>query len=96
MMTERMDAGAVLQELVHAMVERLVDTPGEVQVFARQSGRTVFLNVNVVQQDVGFVVGKNGKMARSLRLIAQHAATKLDVVCDLNIQEYARVGGTRR
>lgn len=96
-MGEKRDAGAVLQELVHSMVELLVDVPKEVEVFLRQEGRTVFLQVHVVQKDVGYVIGKQGRTARSLRTIAQHAAMKLNVVCDLNFDEYAKVGdGARR
>lgn len=89
---EMRDAGAVLQELVRSMVVRLVDVPEEVQVLARREGRTVYLNVSVTERDVGFVIGKDGKIARSLKLIAQHAAMRLRVVCDLNIEQYAKAG----
>lgn len=93
---EKRDAGAVLQELVHSMVECLVDVPEEVQVFLRQAERTVFLQVHVAEPDVGFVIGKAGRTARSLRTIVQHAAMRLNVVADLNIEEYARVGEETR
>jgi predicted RNA-binding protein YlqC (UPF0109 family) len=49
------------------MAERLVDTPEQVKVSRRVEGATVILELSVASDDVGRVIGKNGRVAESMR-----------------------------
>jgi predicted RNA-binding protein YlqC (UPF0109 family) len=70
--------------LVREVVTALVDDPGEVTVSARDG----VVYVKVARGDVGKVIGKQGRTARSLRTILSAAAMKTKMHCDLSIHQY--------
>lgn len=75
-------------ELVDVMVKSLVDKPGDVSVTAQEAvGGVITLHVRVDAADLGKVIGKHGKTARSMRTILGAASATSGVVCGLNIVE---------
>jgi predicted RNA-binding protein YlqC (UPF0109 family) len=64
-----MEKNLNVQELVYQIVIALVDSPNEVQVTSTVSEQGTDLRVTVAPTDVGKVIGKSGRTARSLRLI---------------------------
>ena len=58
------------------MVKPIVVYPDEVVITEEEKGDTVTLTLNVNPSDMGKVIGKHGKIARSLRLIMKAAATQ--------------------
>ena len=58
------------------MVKPIVIYPDEVVITEEEKGDTVTLTLNVNPSDMGKVIGKHGKIARSLRLIMKAAATQ--------------------
>jgi hypothetical protein len=69
--------GNDLKELVLVMARALVDVPEKVEVYETAGEQTTVLELRVAKEDVGKVIGKQGKTARAMRTILSAAATKL-------------------
>ena len=67
---------AELKTILADMVKSIVVYPDEVVVSAEENGDDVTLTLNVAPSDMGKVIGKHGKIARSLRLIMKAAAVQ--------------------
>jgi predicted RNA-binding protein YlqC (UPF0109 family) len=79
-------------ELVSGMVKALVDFPEEVSVqTADDNGGTVLL-LRVAPSDLGKVIGKQGRTARSMRTILGAASMKAQHRFSLDIQQAGRAG----
>lgn len=76
-----------LKELVEFTAKLLVDYPEEVEVYEVEGERTTILELRVAEEDLGKVIGKNGRTARAMRTILSAAATKLDKRVVLEIIE---------
>lgn len=59
----------MLEEAVEHLVKGIVEHPGEVRVASRTLRRGRVLEVRVHPDDLGKVIGRNGRTARSLRTI---------------------------
>jgi uncharacterized protein len=59
----------MLEEALEHLVKGIVDHPEEVQVAARNLRRGRVLEVRVHPDDLGKVIGRNGRTARSLRTV---------------------------
>jgi predicted RNA-binding protein YlqC (UPF0109 family) len=66
-----------LKNLVIVMAKALVDKPDEVEVFETAGEQTTVLELKVAKDDLGKVIGKQGKTARAMRTILSASATKL-------------------
>ena len=66
-----------LKELVATMARALVDAPDKVEVYETVGEQTTVLELRVAKEDLGKVIGKQGKTARSMRTILSAASTKL-------------------
>ena len=66
-----------LKNLVVVMARALVDDPEKVDVFETAGEQTTVLELKVAKEDLGKVIGKQGKTARAMRTILGAAATKL-------------------
>ena len=65
-----------MQELVTVLAKALVENPDAVQVeTVEEEGRTV-LKLHVAQEDMGRVIGKQGRIAKAIRTIVKSAATR--------------------
>lgn len=74
-----------MKELVEVIAKALVDDPDSVAVSERQDGRTTVIEVRVADSDMGKVIGKQGRIAKSIRSVVKAAAAKEDkkVVVDI-------------
>ena len=70
-------ADGELKELVSVMAKALVDKPELVEVFETAGEQTTVLELKVAKEDLGKVIGKQGKTARAMRTILSASATKL-------------------
>jgi len=68
--------GVVLKDLLEYLAKSLVDTPDEVHVQATETDTTVVLELSVAKDDVGKVIGKQGRIARALRTIIKASAVR--------------------
>ncbi|MBE5921766.1 MAG: KH domain-containing protein [Lachnospiraceae bacterium] len=74
-----------MKELVEVIAKALVDCPAEVMVTEKQNGNTLVVELKVAPQDMGKVIGKQGKIAKAIRSVVKAAASKDDqkVVVDI-------------
>ena len=76
-----------MRDLVESIAKALVDNPEQVSVTEVEGEQTTVLELRVAQPDLGKVIGKQGKTARSIRTILSAAGTKLGKRCVLEILE---------
>ncbi len=65
-----------LKELLEYLARALVDNPDDVRVEATETETTVVLELNVAKEDIGKVIGKQGRIARALRTVVKASAVK--------------------
>ncbi len=66
-----------LKELVEFLAKTLVDKPNEVEVREIEGEQTTVLELKVAKDDIGKIIGKQGRTARAVRTILSAASTKL-------------------
>ena len=66
-----------LKDVIEAIAKALVDNPEEVQVKEVDGEATVVLELRVSHQDLGKIIGKQGRTARAMRTILRGAGMKL-------------------
>jgi len=66
----------MLKEFVGYIVEKLVDQPDKVQVSEVTGEQSTVIELRVAQEDLGKVIGKEGRTARSIRTLVNAAASK--------------------
>ncbi len=76
-----------MKELVEQIAKALVDSPEEVTVNAIEGEQTTVLELRVAPDDLGKVIGKQGRTARSIRTILSAAGMKLQKRFTLEILE---------
>ena len=65
-----------MKDLIERIARALVDSPEEVMVTAIEGNQATVLELKVAKQDLGKVIGKQGRTARSLRTIIGAASAK--------------------
>ncbi len=76
-----------LKDLIEFMVKSLVDYPDQVDVKEVVGEQTTVIELKVAKQDLGKVIGKQGRTARSMRTILTAASTKIHKRSVLEIVE---------
>ncbi len=76
-----------LKELIEFIARSLVDKPDEVSVDEISGEQTVVLELRVAKDDLGKVIGKQGRTVKAMRAILSAAASKLRKRADLEIIE---------
>jgi len=76
-----------MKELIEQIAKALVDNPEQVTVRAIEGEQTTVLELKVAQSDLGKVIGKQGRTARSIRTILGAAGMKLKKRFTLEILE---------
>jgi len=65
-----------MAELLEYLARQLVDEPGEVRVERVDEDDTVVLRLHVAQEDLGKVIGRQGRIARALRTIVRAGSAR--------------------
>ena len=76
-----------LKDLVEFMAKSLVDNPDDVQVNEVVGEQTTVVELKVAKEDLGKVIGKQGRTAKSMHTILNAASTKLHKRSVLEIVE---------
>ncbi|MBW1690706.1 MAG: KH domain-containing protein [Deltaproteobacteria bacterium] len=76
-----------MKELVEYIAKVLVDNPDEVRVTELEGKQTSVIELRVAKEDLGKVIGKQGRTARAMRTILGAASTKLKKRSVLEILE---------
>lgn len=82
-----------LEELASFLVRSLVDNPDEVEVSSTERDSTerddsrVDLEIRVAQEDMGRVIGRQGRTIRAIRSVVKAAAVKADKRVDVEVPD---------
>jgi len=76
-----------MKELIEYIAKLLVDNPEEVSVTELEGEQTTVIELKVAKEDIGKVIGKQGRTARAMRTILGAASMKLKKRSVLEILE---------
>lgn len=76
-----------MKELITYIAKALVDNPDDVKVNEVEGEKTSVIELSVAKEDLGKVIGKQGKTARAMRTILSAASTKIGKRSVLEILE---------
>ena len=65
-----------MKQILLDITKAIVEDPDSVLVTEKVSGDTVVLELSVAKQDMGRVIGKEGKIAKSIRTVMRAQATR--------------------
>ena len=72
-----------MKELVEVIAKALVEHPEEVVVTQKQEGKNIRISLSVAPSDMGKVIGRQGRIAKSIRAVVKAASavdgTRVDV-----------------
>ena len=75
-----------MKALIEYIAKSLVDHPEEVQVSEVEGEQTSVLELKVSKEDLGKVIGKQGRIAKAIRSVVKAAASKEDKKVIVEIQ----------
>ncbi len=67
-----------MKELVEVIAKSLVDHPEEVTVTETEDDKSIVIELRVAQEDMGKVIGKQGRIAKAIRFVVKAAASRAD------------------
>ncbi len=70
-------SNGTMKELVSLIAKALVDNPEQVEVSEIEGEQTSVIELKVAKEDLGKVIGKQGRTARAMRTILSAASTKV-------------------
>lgn len=76
-----------LKQLIEDVAKALVDKPEDVEVIEVEGEQTTVIELKVAKEDLGKVIGKQGRTARAMRTILSAAGAKIRKHCVLEIIE---------
>ncbi len=80
-------SGLSMKELITYIAKELVDYPDQVSVSEIEGEQTSVLELKVAKEDLGKVIGKQGRTARAMRTILSAVSTKIRKRAVLEILE---------
>ncbi len=87
--TRNLERGrAMMRDLVTTIVKAIVDYPNAVEVKEVDGERTTVIELRVAKEDVGKVIGKQGRIAEAIRVILGAAGAKIKRKIELEILEW--------
>ena len=75
-----------MKELVEVIASALVDSPDDVVVTETVEENQIVLNLTVAPDDMGKVIGKQGRIAKAIRTVVRAAGSKGDKKIMVDIQ----------
>jgi predicted RNA-binding protein YlqC (UPF0109 family) len=74
-----------VKSLIEFIAKSIVDDPTEVWVTEENRGADVLLELSVAEEDMGRVIGRNGRVANAMRVLLRVAAARSGVRATLDI-----------
>ncbi len=65
-----------MEEFLRIMISNLVDNKEAIEINQIENGKSVTFEVKVAQEDMGKVIGKQGRIAQSIRNVMKAVANK--------------------
>ena len=75
-MTPVQEGKDTMGELVKYIAQNLVDKPEEVKVEVKEDGNATVIELTVAPEDMGKVIGKQGRIAKAIRTVVKAASIK--------------------
>jgi len=79
--------GAIVKELIEYIARSLVEDPTQVNVQQERMGGKVRLELSVAKEDMGRIIGKNGRVANAMRVLLRVAAAREGKQANLDVLE---------
>jgi predicted RNA-binding protein YlqC (UPF0109 family) len=76
-----------MKELIEFIATSLVDDPTQVHVAQEQHSGKVYLKLRVAKEDMGRVIGRQGRVANAMRLLLNVAATRNGKQAYLDVED---------
>ena len=76
-----------MKALIEYIAKSLVEHPEQVEVRESQSGNRIHIELSVAKDDMGRVIGKNGRVANSIRALLRVAAERDGKQASLDVME---------
>ncbi len=76
-----------LQDLVRFLTKSLVDDPDSVEVSGTEEDTRVDLEIRVAQEDIGKVIGRQGRTIKAIRTVAKAASVKVGKRVSVEVQD---------
>ena len=67
-----------MKDIVEVIAKALVDSPEEVVVTEKETEKGLVVEIKVAEDDKGKIIGKQGRIAKSIRSVVKAAASKDD------------------
>lgn len=65
-----------MKEILETLIKNLVEHADEVTITEKEDGKTTIFEVKVLESDMGKVIGKQGRIAKSIRNVMKSIAGK--------------------
>ena len=75
-----------MKDLVEVIAKALVDNPDEVVVTEKEDGKNITVELHVAADDMGKVIGKQGRIAKAIRSVVKAAASREDKQVNVEIE----------
>lgn len=76
-----------MKELVKEIAVALVDNPEAVVVTEKETEKELVVTLQVAEEDMGKVIGKQGRIAKAIRTVVKAAASRIDKRVSVEIQQ---------
>jgi len=80
-----------MKKLIEFIVSNIVDNPQKIKIEEEKEGSIIRINLNVAEEDMGKVIGKNGKIIKAIRNLAKIKAIKKGKKVFINLKEVSKV-----
>jgi predicted RNA-binding protein YlqC (UPF0109 family) len=77
----------VVKELIEYIARNLVDDPEQVEVTQIRRGPEIVFKLHVAKEDMGRVIGKQGRIANSIRALVNVSAARNGKTVELDIED---------
>lgn len=74
-----------MKEMLNLLVRDLVDNPDKIDITQKEEGKNTVLELRVDPSDMGKVIGKQGKIAKAIRVLMKAYAVKENKRIDVEI-----------
>jgi len=68
----------MMDKLVKFIAESLVDKPDEVRIAVKEEEQSTIIELSVAPEDMGKVIGKQGRIAKAIRTVVKAASARED------------------
>lgn len=74
-----------MKEMLELLIRDLVDNPDKIEITEKQDGKATILELKVDPSDMGKVIGRQGKIAKAIRVLMKAYAVKENKKIDVEI-----------